>query len=178
MILINLIFTVLSVKLLLDIGRYKTLINPSEGMSPTIQLKERFVVDTWYYKFNKVSTGDILFFRDKDIEEGRTLIKRCVAIGGDNIEIRNLHVSVNGKEKKEDYINNKLYLEGLDEKNKEIMLNLKSISIPYESFFCLGDNRTNSIDSRFFGPISYDDIMGKVIYIYFSDDIKRIGKNL
>jgi signal peptidase I len=57
-------------------------------------------------------------------------------------------------------------------------VNMKSIIVPYGSYYVLGDNRDNSIDSRYIGCIKREDITGHILYTYWGNSRKRININL
>jgi signal peptidase I len=129
---------------------------PSPSMEPTLDVGDRVLVNKLSYKFHDVHRGDVVVFgrppgastgEDGEIKD---LIKRVIAIGGDTIEGRDGVVYVNGK--------------GIDENYLEPGTptdNLPLQTIPDGKVFVMGDNRTNSEDSRVFGPIDEDDIVGR-----------------
>jgi signal peptidase I len=94
----------------------------------------------------------------------KTYIKRVVGMPGDRIEIRGGHVIRNGSPTKEPYA------VACD----EAVCNLAPIVIPRGSYFLLGDNRPNSNDSRFWGPVPRAWIIGKAVATYWPPD--RIGR--
>jgi len=94
----------------------------------------------------------------------KTYIKRVVGVGGDRIEVSGGHVIRNGRALKEPYAS------ACD----EAVCNLAAIVIPAGSYFLMGDNRANSNDSRFWGPVPRAWIIGKAVATYWPPD--RIGR--
>ena len=119
---------------------------PTESMSPTIAAGDRAIVVKSY---NHVSRGDIIMFERDD----SLLVKRVIGLPGEKISIINGIVYVNGNALQEDYV------KVLDDFTGYY-------TIPDDSYFVLGDNRTNSKDSRYFTDpyVTSDTIVGKIIY--------------
>jgi signal peptidase I len=129
---------------------------PSPSMEPTLDVGDRVLVNKLSYKLHDVHRGDVVVFErppgtstgeDGEIQD---LIKRVVAIGGDTIEGRQGDVYVNGELIDEDYLEPGTPTDNLPLK-----------TIPEGHVFVMGDNRTNSEDSRIFGPIDEDVIVGR-----------------
>jgi signal peptidase I len=117
--------------------------------------------------------GDIIIF--KHPTEGKDFIKRCVALAGDKVEIKNDVLYVDGEAVEEPY--KKLTTFGGS------LANYGPVIVPEGHIFMLGDNRHNSYDSRSWGPLDEKFIKGKAMVIYFSWDgdshlprFKRMGK--
>jgi len=129
--------------------------------------------------------GDILVFKyPKDPK--RDFIKRVVAIPGDTVELRNKVLHVNGVTQEEphtkhssdqvqppEYRNSAIFPPGLGNRD-----NYGPYVIPTDHYFMMGDNRDNSDDSRFWGPLNRDFIKGKAIFIYWSWNKERIRPRL
>ena len=99
-------------------------------------------------------------------EAGQTFIKRIVAVGGDTLSIKEGHPVVNGVEKK-----NEPYIRAC---GTVPVCNLPTtITIPKGYFFMMGDNRGNSDDSRYWGPVPKAWIIGEAFATYWPPD--RIG---
>jgi signal peptidase I len=125
----------------------------------------------------------------------RNFVKRCIAVAGDTVQIINKKVYINGKLQAEPYVQftdrrvfpsiNLPLQEYQQEWEKGRFLeradgfyardNFGPIVVPKGTIFALGDNRDNSSDSRFFGPIPIDYVKGKPMVIYFSS---RAGPNI
>jgi signal peptidase I len=129
---------------------------PSPSMEPTLDVGDRVLVNKLSYKLHDVHRGDLVVFerpagastgQDGEIKD---LIKRVIAVGGDTIEAREGNVYVNGERLDEDYLEAGTPTD-----------NLPLTTIPEGRVFVMGDNRTNSEDSRIFGPIDENDIVGR-----------------
>ncbi len=129
---------------------------PSPSMTPTLEVGDRVLVNKLSYKTHDVNRGDLVVFeRPPQASNGgdgeiKDLIKRVVAVGGDTLEAREGQVYVNGERIEEPYL-----VEGTPTDN------LPRQEIPEGFVFVMGDNRTNSEDSRVFGPIDEDTIVGR-----------------
>lgn len=102
--------------------------------------------------FCDYKAGDIVVCRIKNKELGPKIIKRVIAISGDIVIIKDNCIYVNGKLLEEDYLYEPMYTTDLE------------LTVPENSVFVLGDNRNNSMDSRFFGCIPYSDVIGEVVF--------------
>jgi signal peptidase I len=129
---------------------------PSPSMEPTLDVGDRVLVNKLSYKFHDVNRGDVVVFeRPPGASTGQNgeikdLIKRVVAVGGDTVEAKEGNVYVNGEQIDEDYLEPGTPTD-----------NLPLTTIPEGQVFVMGDNRTNSEDSRIFGPIDEDAIVGR-----------------
>jgi signal peptidase I len=129
---------------------------PSPSMEPTLDVGDRVLVNKLSYKFHDVNRGDVVVFeRPPGASTGQNgeikdLIKRVIAVGGDSIEAKEGTVFVNGDQIDEDYLDPGTPTD-----------NLPFTTIPEGQVFVMGDNRTNSEDSRIFGPINEDAIVGR-----------------
>jgi signal peptidase I len=129
---------------------------PSESMVPTLREDDRVLVNKLSYRLHDVNRGDIVVFEapegaNSDIKD---LVKRVIGLPGDTISFRNGHVQVNGRRLDEPYLP-----EGTVTEPKN---GVTSIDVPAGSIFVMGDNRGASKDSREFGPVDEDDIVGRV----------------
>jgi signal peptidase I len=129
---------------------------PSPSMEPTLEVGDRVLVNKLSYRTHEVNHGDLVVFeRPPEASNGedgeiKDLIKRVVAVGGDTIEGRDGDVYVNGERIEEPYL-----VEGMPTNN------LPRQEVPEGTVFVMGDNRSNSEDSRVFGAIDEDTIVGR-----------------
>jgi signal peptidase I len=126
-----------------------------------------------YYRFPAVRQphrGDVIVFRYPD-DPSRDFIKRAVATEGQTIEIRDKVLFVDGKAQNEPYVIH------ADDRilPKEISArdNFGPTVVPKGHIFMMGDNRDNSHDSRFWGPLALNLIKGKAMIIYWSWDAEK-----
>jgi signal peptidase I len=159
-------------------------------MEPTLDVGQRVLVNRFIYHFTDPDIGDIIVFhppagadagdqcgvtpkpprtpcpRPTEERSDQSFIKRIVAGPGDRFSVRNGHPVVNGVvNSDESYI---LPCQGTGACNLP-----EEITIPPDHYFMMGDNRGSSDDSRFWGPIPRDWIIGKAFATYWPPD--RIG---
>lgn len=138
---------------------------PSGSMLPTIQLQDRVLANKLVFRTGQMPKyKDIIVF-DDPWGEYPTLIKRVIAVGGQTVDLQNGHVYVDGKRLNEPYTHGKLsYPQVL-----KFPLKIKQGYV-----WVMGDNRTNSSDSRTFGPVPMSAIHGRAFWTYWP--ISRFGK--
>lgn len=133
---------------------------PTGSMLPTIQLQDRVIVDKLLFKLSEIKRGDIIVFhplREVD-SSGDPWIKRIIGLPGETVEIKDGKVVINGTELSEPY-----ELEKPD-------YSFKRITVPENSYFVLGDNRNNSLDSHYWGVLPAENIIGKTSLRYWPLD--------
>ena len=145
--------------------------NDGFSMRPNFQNNEKFFVYSNYYRDKTVEYGDVVILKFKN-EKGY-FIKRVVGLPKDKIKIINGILYVNGKEKtSKTEIEMNVFIENLTPTKSYKILNmdknntyydLKSITIPKNYYFVLGDNRQNSGDSREYGTVNKDQILHKIV---------------
>ncbi len=142
---------------------------PTESMKPTMIQGDYVIANNFIYKFNKPKRGDLVVFKDPYNSSGN-LVKRLIGVSGDIIEIRNKKLYLNNVKQNEKYIVH------YDKKNYPSKIssrdNYGPFKVPKNRVFLLGDNRDNSFDSRNWGGVAKDTILGKVQNLYWSRDIK------
>lgn len=136
---------------------FELYIVPSPSMEPTLVVRDRVIVSKLTYKFKPIERGDIVVFHSP-LGDGKDLVKRAIGIEGDNIKLTSSgDIYINGEKIIEDYLHGKKFLSFED----------KTFAVEENLIFVLGDNRDDSVDSRYFGFISEKDIFGRVIFIYW-----------
>jgi signal peptidase I len=165
---------------------------PSASMQPTLRVNQRVLVNRIGTDLSSPKVGDILVFhppaaescadpRQGEIQDGQqwpsacdtvqhressqTYIKRVVGLPGDRLSISNGHVIRNGVQEKAPYA---AACFGAAECNFPA-----TIRVPRGDYYMMGDNRPNSLDSRFWGPVPKSWIIGKAFFTYWPPD--RIG---
>lgn len=137
------------------------------SMEPTFHSGEYILTSKITYKFRQMERGDVVVFRslaNPDID----YIKRIIGLPGDTVEVRNSDVYVNGKMLDEGYIADRTNLwEG------GFLRDSEPVRVPEGEVFVMGDNRPHSSDSREFGFVPIENLIGQVFYRYFPSD--KIG---
>jgi signal peptidase I len=140
---------------------------PSGSMQPTLEIGDRLVVNPKAYSTLAPQRGDIAIFKyPKD--ESVFYLKRVIGLPGEKIEMIGRMVYVNDQPLKESHA--KYIYPG------SIHDHYGPYYLPKDKYFLLGDNRDNSQDSRFWGPVDRSNFIGKAAYIYWAKDKSRIGK--
>lgn len=155
---------------------------PSGSMEDTLLVGDHIFVNKFVYgyhipytrgrvlEFSTPKRGDIVVFVFPE-DPSKDFIKRVVAVPGDTVEIRAKKVILNGRPLEEEYTR---YADGFSPegfvRTRDVM---RPVKIPEGKYFVLGDNRDRSYDSRFWGYVDADAIVGKAMCIYFSIDWGR-----
>jgi signal peptidase I len=133
-----------------------TRIVPSGSMLPTIQLQDRLIVDRVFYKGDSFKRGDIIVFQAPETAmEDKDLVKRLIGLPGEKVEIKNGKVFIGDKALNEPYV------------ESPPDYDYGPITVPPDSYFMLGDNRSASKDSHVWGFLPSDKILGRVWIRYW-----------
>jgi signal peptidase I len=127
-----------------------------QSMEPSLYQHQRLVVDKVSYRFHPPYRGDIVVLDLPDMDE--MLVKRVVGMPGEQVEVRDGIVYINGAVLAEPF------------PHDLIAYDMNEITLPPLHYFVMGDNRGNSNDSRTFGSIHRDHIVGRVWLRYWPLD--------
>jgi signal peptidase I len=145
---------------------------PAGSMEPTLLIGDYLVADSKYFKNNEPQRRDLVICQNpKDPSED--FIKRVIALEGEKIEVKDKEVHINDEVLPESYV-----VHNDVNSDEAIRDNFGPEVVPPNHCFVLGDNRDNSMDSRWWGPIPLGNIKGKPFYIYWAKDKSRIGKKV
>jgi signal peptidase I len=140
---------------------------PSGSMEPTLQIGDRILVDKLSYHLHGVHRGDIVVFQRPANENCggpavNDLVKRVIGLPGETLSLKDGHVYVNGKELSETWLPK--VDQGQTSEQGDPPYNLgHAYKVPSGEYFLMGDNRTESCDSRYWGPIPKSLIVGRVV---------------
>jgi len=161
---------------------------PSGSMKPTLLVGDFILVNKLVYRFSEPQRGDIVVFK-YPIDPNIDFIKRIIALPGEEVEVRNNQVFINGKpfplievgRGEENGVRKIIYQEVLPEGTKQKVQfyedfpfskrDFGPVVVPPNHYFVMGDNRDNSEDSRYWGFLPRENIVGKAFVIYFSGDV-------
>lgn len=141
-----------------------------DSMDPTLKDGEHVMVNILGYKVGDIKKGNVIVFHANQQDD---YVKRVIGVPGDNVIYKNDKLYVNGKKINEpylDYIEKRKqgeYITGSFETKDLLNANPKSNIIPKGKYLVLGDNREVSKDSRAFGLIDRDQIVGKVSFRFW-----------
>jgi signal peptidase I len=162
---------------------------PSASMEPTLDIGQRVLVSRVNYHLGDPDRGDVVVFKPpkgaddnscaipreprdghacQESKPGKSkdnFIKRIVALPGDRLKVLEGHVYIDGKRQDEPFVN--------ENRTCDVCNLPKEITIPAGHFFMMGDNRGESADSRFWGPVPEDNLIGQAFFTYWPP--KRIG---
>jgi signal peptidase I len=169
---------------------------PTGSMEDTLLIGDHLLVDKLAYApsgpvskyllpYSPIQRGDIIVFR-YPVDIRQTYVKRCIGVPGDRIRIINKQVYLNGVKIEEPYKYHKAdYIDSyrdnfpgepnvtVDHRVSDMLLNHVvngEVVVPPGSYFAMGDNRDSSFDSRYWGFVPRENIIGKPLIIYWSYD--------
>ncbi|KLU62411.1 signal peptidase IB [Peptococcaceae bacterium CEB3] len=131
---------------------------PSPSMLPTIQLQDRVMVDKIAYKVSGINRQDIIVFHPpKNVNNptGDVWIKRVIGLPGDTVQIKDGKVFVNGTALNEPY------------EMAKPDYDYGPIKVPADTYFVLGDNRNDSLDSHIWGVLPAKNVVGRAMFKYW-----------
>lgn len=130
---------------------------PSESMLPTIQVKDRVMVNKFIYRFKEPERGDIVVFAPPEaLNTDQDYIKRVIGLPGDSVEMKNGKVYINDRPLKEPYLAEALNYE------------FGPVEVPEGCLMVLGDNRNHSFDSHYWNAwLTRDRLKGKAFLTYW-----------
>jgi signal peptidase I len=157
---------------------------PSGSMEPNLLVGDHILVNKFIYApvrwpaeaaflpRRPVRRGDVVVFK-YPVDPSRDFIKRCVGLPGDLVGLRDKQLYINGR-----FVDQRAYIENRDPRTypRTPFLpdslrrrdNFGPFAVPPDHYFCLGDNRDNSNDSRFWGPVPASYVKGRALLIYWS----------
>lgn len=141
-----------------------------ESMLPTLHDKDVVFVEKIINFTKHFKRGQIIIFDRKNAEKD-ILVKRIIGIEGDQIQIKDGKVYLNGEALKEDYL-----ADGTFTAPSEFLANNKTYTVEKNHVFVLGDNRENSVDSRVLGTINVNDIKGHTVVRLYPFNSIRLFK--
>lgn len=138
---------------------------PSSSMLPTLQVNDRILIDKTIYQRQSPQRGDLIIFQPTPTlrQEGFSspFLKRIIGLPGETLQVKEGAVYINQQRLQEHYI------------AAAPDYRFGPVKIPSDSYFVLGDNRNNSYDSHYYGFVTRNLIIGKVVWRYYP--ITRMG---
>jgi signal peptidase I len=146
---------------------------PTGSMTPTIVRGDHLLAIKWAYGWRdpifgrvifgarQARRGEVIVFWYPD-DRSRAFVMRCIGLPGETVEIRDKTVLIDGKAIEEPYAQFADFSEGRSSWGPTV--------VPANTYFVLGDNRDNSRDSRFWGHLDQNDLIGRASVLYWSWD--------
>jgi len=130
---------------------------PSESMVPTLQAGDRVMVAKFAHRLADPERGDLIAF---EAPEGEINVKRVVGLPGDTVAVRDGVLFVNDEPRRESYVDYRLTDSSF----------FGPVTVPEDHLFVMGDNRSNSLDSRALGAIPEKSVLGRVFLRFWPPD--------
>ena len=165
--LVGVVVVAILVAVLLRTFVVATYSSPSGSMAPTLPVGDRIVVDKLSYHLHGVDRGNIVVFSTPPNEDCAgppvaDLVKRVIGLPGETINLQDGNVYINGRLLPEPFLPTDLRTDTYPgPSNNDFSLH-HAYRIPAGDVFVMGDNRPESCDSRYWGPIRESTIVGKV----------------
>jgi signal peptidase I len=125
------------------------------SMLPTLHDSDHYLLNRWVYHFRAPSRQDIVVIRDPSAK--CFSVKRVIGIGGDSVILKDGAVYINGTKLTEPYLPNGMPTFATGKVQEQL------ITCGKDQYFLLGDNRMNSADSRVYGPVPRQNILGMIV---------------
>jgi signal peptidase I len=146
---------------------YEAFFIPSASMVPTLAVYDRILVQKAFFNWHDVREGDIVVFTHPPLDRcpgpAGDLVKRVIALPGQTIYSAGNTIYING------HLLAEPYLPAYDPLGPPIASSQHPYRVPSGEFYVLGDNRSDSCDSRYWGPIQGSTIIGKAILVIWQD---------
>lgn len=156
--LLETLILIMAIYALVDLSSVRFYVD-GPSMEPSFYTSQRVIVSRLNYMFSDPQRGEIIVFDSPDRPGvDPPLIKRVIGEPGDTVEIRDAQVYINGEPLDEPYINEPCAAGRCPD---------ESWTLGPDSFFVMGDNRNRSRDSRVFGPIQRNHIIGEALVRYW-----------
>lgn len=124
------------------------------SMEPNFHDREYVIVNKLAYRFGEFERGDVIVF-PYPLNEREDYIKRVIGLPGDTVAIRGGQVYVNNQVLVEEYI------------KEAPRRDMQEMTVPAGTVFVMGDNRNDSSDSRTWGPLDMEAVIGKAVFVYW-----------
>lgn len=145
------------VSVLFRIFLFEPFVVPTPSMEPTLMVNDKVIVNKFSYKYFGIERGDLIVFHSP-VDDNKDLVKRAIAFEGETVTLKeDGSIYINDEKLEKDYYN----------PGDKPVYSEQSFKIGRDEIFVMGDNRNNSYDSRYFGPIMQTEIFGKVFFIYW-----------
>lgn len=136
-----------------------------ESMEPTLYDGNLLMVNKVVYDWQQVDRYDVIVFHANETED---YVKRVIGVGGDHIEFKDDQLYVNGQYVPEQYLDPLRPNDGKPFTNDFTLQEVTEMDrVPDGHIFVMGDNRRDSLDSRYFGFVAIDTVVGKVDVRYW-----------
>ncbi|MCL4384738.1 MAG: signal peptidase I [Actinobacteria bacterium] len=163
---LSVIFFAALISIIFRIFFFEPFIVPTPSMEPTLMVNDKVIVNKFSFKYSGIKRGDIIVFHSP-VTQGKDLVKRAIAFEGETIKLGTDGVIyINGKPLDKDYYTS----------DSPPKYTGQSFKIGKNEIFVMGDNRNDSYDSRYFGPVEKTEVFGKVFMIYWPPSRIKIVK--
>ena len=142
------------------------------SMHPTFLDKQYILTNLITLRFNKPKIGDVVVFKAPKDQE-KDYIKRVIGTPGDAVSIKDGEVYVNGQLLDQ----SKFLKSSVKTYGGSFLRDGETVTVPSESYFVIGDNRSGSSDSREWGSVPIKSIIGKSLFVYWPLDKIELIKN-
>jgi len=155
-------FTIIAVVIVAPIRYFiaQPFIVSGESMDPTFANGQYLIIDEITYRMHSPERGDVVIFKyPKD--PSKYFIKRIVGLPGETVTVTGGDITIVNKEHSDGMVLNEPYIKNVS------FDSVKSVTLKDDEYYAMGDNRANSLDSRYWGPLPAKDLVGRVLVRLF-----------